>query len=219
MVCRSAWSLFIAKNSCLPQLIIEMAPHLENIESLMTPEMHHFHQYDISGTQTIIKKTTCRISAFLHFWENHFECIYDRLLPATIASPGSSFSGGRGYNMKITNRKCEGIQSSSILIVHIYQSGDWTRQWKKNIGFFLFCRLNWWQNCRVFHRDVSPSTFAGYDTPCWLYPIKSPSGWFQAICQNLKKPPFFWIILIKRAPIRSALQKYTHTVYTCNWLD
>jgi len=53
---RSAWSLFIAKNSCLPQLIIEMAPHLENIESLMTPEMNHFHQYDISGTQTIIKK-------------------------------------------------------------------------------------------------------------------------------------------------------------------
>ena len=63
---------------------------------------------------------------------SHFECIYDRLLPATIASPGSSFSGGRGYNMKITNRKCEGIQSSSILIVHICQSGDRTRQWKKN---------------------------------------------------------------------------------------
>jgi hypothetical protein len=32
-----------------------MAPHLENIESLMTPEMNHFHQYGISGTQTITK--------------------------------------------------------------------------------------------------------------------------------------------------------------------
>ena len=87
---------------------------------------------------------------------------------------------------------------------------------KKHIGFFLFCRLNWWQNCRVFHRDVSPSMFAGYDTPCWLYPIKSPSGWFQAICKNLKKPSFFFgsSSRIKRAPIRSALLENTHTVYT-----
>ena len=97
------------------------------------------------------------LSSIRHFWDtnhyqkkqhvrsvlfctsvSHFECIYDCLLPATIASPGSSFSGGRGYNMKITNRKCEGIQSSSILIVHIYQSGDRTRQWKKTSDSSFF---------------------------------------------------------------------------------
>ena len=85
---------------------------------------------------------------------------------------------------------------------------------EKNIGFFLFCRLNWWQNCRVFHRDVPPSMFAGYDTPCWLYPIKSPSGWFQAIWKNLKNRHFFGSSSrIKRAPIRSALLIYPYSIY------